>query len=56
MITAEIKYPTLSCVSPADKLEFCYIAQEKLRAEHNQIGTDFREGKITQEDWDLYMM
>ena len=45
-----IKYPTEATTTP-DKLEFCYIAQEKLRLEHNAKGEDFNKGNITKSEW-----
>jgi hypothetical protein len=38
----------------SDKLELLTRAEEKLRLEHNIKGKDFREGKMTQEEWDNY--
>ena len=38
-------------ISTNDKIEYAYIAQEALRLEHNKQGKDFREGKLTDEEW-----
>ncbi len=36
----------------ADKLAFCFAAQEKLRQAHNVVGAWYREGKIATKDYD----
>lgn len=35
----------------SDKTEYAYIAQEALRLEHNKKGKDYRDGKISKEEW-----
>ena len=50
----KLKYP-VTAITTQDKLEFCYIAQEKLRLEHNAKGKDYREGKITKAEWNEYL-
>lgn len=50
----KIEYP-ITATTNIEKMEFCYLAQEKLRLEHNAKGKDFRDGKITQEQWDDYV-
>lgn len=50
----KLKYPTLATTTQ-DKLEFCYIAQEKLRIEHNAKGKDYRDGKISKAQWEAYL-
>lgn len=52
-VIPDLKFPiTASAIS--DKMEFCYIAQEKLRLQHNAKGKDYTEGKITKEQWEAY--
>lgn len=46
--------PPGQCEKATDRTAFFYRAQEKLRLEHNRMGKEFREGKITQEEWDAY--
>lgn len=53
-ISKELSYP-INCTTTQDKIEFCYIAQQKLQDEHNAKGKDFREGKITEEEWREYL-
>lgn len=48
-----MKFPN-DAVTPKDKLEFLYIAQEKLRLEHNAKGDDFRNGVITENEFRDY--
>jgi hypothetical protein len=48
-----LKYPT-DCTTSIDKIEFCYIAQETLRLDHNIKGKDFRDGKLTETEWNTY--
>lgn len=47
-------YPT-DCKTASEKTEYCYILQEKLRAEHNAKGADYRNGVITKAQWDAYL-
>ena len=48
-----INYPQ-NVVTDMEKLEFCYIAQESLRFEHNLKGEEFNKGQITKTEWDNY--
>lgn len=50
----KLKYPALATTTQ-DKMTFCYIAQEKLRIEHNVKGEDFKDGKITEKQWKAYL-
>lgn len=43
-----MKFP-ITATTHRDKLEFLYIAQEKLRLEHNAKGEQFRNGQITEQ-------
>ena len=47
--------PPGQCKNAKDRTAFFYRAQEKLREEHNRMGKKFREGKITQEEWQRYL-
>lgn len=49
-----INYP-LTANTVLEKAEFSIAAQEKLRLEHNEMGKKFREGKITEEEWNRYL-
>lgn len=49
-----MNYPQ-SAQTDLDKLEFAYAAQEKLRAEHNSKGADFRNGVITEDEFRGYL-
>ncbi|MCK5581953.1 MAG: hypothetical protein KAJ18_11855, partial [Candidatus Omnitrophica bacterium] len=51
---AQIKYPQ-DAINKHDKTEFAYIAQEKLRLEHNAKGKDYRDGIITESQWKAYL-
>jgi len=46
----QIKYKT-GIVTANDKIEYLYIAQEKLRIEHNKKGDEFRNGVIAESEW-----
>jgi len=46
----QIRIPT-QCVKVVDKLEFLYNAEEALRLLHNEKGKDYREGRLTKEQW-----
>ena len=35
--------------------EYCLQMKEKLRLEHNAKGQEFKDKKITQEQWDAYL-
>ena len=50
----KLKYP-VSATTTNEKLEFCYIAQEKLRLEHNAKGKDHKDGKISDAEWKAYL-
>lgn len=41
--------------TPLQKLRWLHRAQELLRLQHNQMGADFRNGLITQQEWDDYV-
>lgn len=43
-----MKFP-LTAITHRDKLEFLYIAQEKLRLDHNAKGEQFRNGEMTEQ-------
>jgi hypothetical protein len=45
-----IKYPA-SVNNNVSRYAYLYRLQELLRLEHNKKGADFREGKITGEQW-----
>ena len=45
----DLTFPT-GCDTPAQRTEFCYLVQEKLRLLHNIIGKWYREG-ITKTAW-----
>ena len=47
-------YPE-NIVGYIDKLEYCYIAQEKLRLVHNEQGELRRIGKISKDDFDRWV-
>ncbi len=49
----ELIYPS-ALMTTEQKLDFCILAQEKLRLEHNSMGAQFKAGKITQQQWDDY--
>jgi len=44
-----LKFP-VDCITPAERTEYCYQAQELLRKLHNVFGRWFKEG-ITQTAW-----
>ncbi len=46
-------YPA-DCLTDADHTEYLYRAEELLRLEHNDMGTKYREGKITGAAWDAF--
>ena len=39
----------------AAQVAYCLAAREVLRREHNTQGALFRDGKLSQEDWDTYV-
>lgn len=41
-------------VSLADRLAYCEQVREKLRREHNAQGALFRDGKLTEAEWEAY--
>lgn len=49
-----IKYPG-DCLTPSEKTEFCYRAQELLRLEHNIMGKKYKEGEITEIEWKEFL-
>lgn len=49
-----IKYDP-SVTEKNDKIEFLYIAQEKLRIEHNTKGQELLDGDITQKQFDDWL-
>ena len=42
------------CITPVDRIEYTYRCQELLRLWHNEVGTTYREKKITKEEWDTF--
>ncbi len=48
-----LKTPT-SVVTNENKIAYSYRAQEKLRLLHNIKGKDFREGRLTKEQWESW--
>lgn len=38
----------------SEKLAYCVAAQEKLRLDHNTHGASFRDGEVTEADWEAY--
>jgi len=50
----KISFPS-NCRTNDDYLEFLYIAQEKLRLEHNKKGKEYREKKLTVKQWKEYL-
>lgn len=49
-----LKIP-LSITKSQDKLSYAYEIQEKLRLLHNEKGKDFREGKISEQEWKIWL-
>jgi len=39
----------------SERIAFAYAAREKLRLDHNAHGKDFRDGKITPDEWAAYL-
>lgn len=50
----QIKFP-INCTELKDKLKFAYRAQELLRLEHNDMGRQYRENKISDLQWKSYI-
>lgn len=50
---SSIKYPK-SVTSNKDRYAFLYRLEELLKLEHNIRGTEFREGKITEKEWEFF--
>jgi hypothetical protein len=48
------KYQSLA--TQQEKLEFVYQVQERLRTVHNNRGQESRDGQITQEQWDSFVL
>src|SRR3990167_5380887 len=48
---SQLKYP-ISAKTSSEKIEFCYIAQEKLRFEHNVMAGRYNKGRMSQEEFD----
>ena len=46
-------YPQ-DCISAADRTEFLYKLQEKLRLEHNAKGKEYQDGVITEKEWGIW--
>ncbi|MBN1830298.1 MAG: hypothetical protein JW884_14290 [Deltaproteobacteria bacterium] len=42
------------CKTDLEKTEYWTRAQELLRLEHNEMGVQFRDGKITKKEWEKY--
>lgn len=49
------QYPLLAN-QPIEKLEWVYRAEEVLRLEHNAMGDQYRSGKITEAQWNDYLL
>lgn len=49
----KIKFP-VKCITEASRLSFCNRADEMLRLEHDTKGAEYRNGDITQEEWEAY--
>jgi len=45
-----LEFP-VDCVTPAERTECCYRAQELLKLDHNRKGQDFKDGKISENEW-----
>lgn len=54
-VKTAVTYP-VDAVTPNDKIEYGYAAQEALRLEHNAKGADFKNGIITQKEWADYLL
>lgn len=50
VVSLSVKYPTITDTTQK-KVEYLYLAQEKLRLLHNQKSKDYRDKKITKEEW-----
>ncbi len=50
-----LKYP-IDCITPTERTEYCYRAQELLRLERNAKSQDFKKEKITKEEWRTYLI
>ncbi len=50
-----LKYP-IDCITPAERTEYCYRAQELLRLERNTKLQDSKDEKITKEEWNAYLI
>lgn len=48
-------YPLLAN-TPTEKLEWVYRAEEVLRLEHNEIGRQYRENILTEQQWNDYLV
>jgi hypothetical protein len=48
------EYPK-ECTTDAQKLEFVYRVQEKLRLLHNLAGEKYRNSELTKEQWDIFL-
>ena len=53
-VISPIVYP-VDADTNYEKLEFLYQAQETLRFQHNEMGRQYREGIITNEEWQSYL-
>lgn len=49
----QIKFPA-NCATEASKMSFCHRLDELLRQQHNTQGEKFRNGLLTQAEWDSY--
>lgn len=45
-----LEFP-IDCVTPAERTEYSYRAQELLRLDHNEKGQDFKDEKISKSEW-----
>ena len=51
---ATLKYP-VGADTDEKKMEFAFIAEEKLRLHHNMMGAKFKNGEITKAEWQTYL-
>ena len=48
-----MRFPS-DCNTLAERAEYAHSAQEQLRLAHNEMGKKFRDGVISQDEWDRY--
>lgn len=49
-----IVYP-INCNTEASRLSFCYRLDELLRLRHNAMGQKYRDGLITEAEWNIFL-